>query len=195
MIVDLMPSRPKRCATRSVIESGRWLRTLEGRAFRPRRYSSKKASESIRPEVPPPRMTPRRVGSSRDEVEAGGGEGFPGGRHAHAVGARHAPPLGGREEAVRDLADLRRRLGAVAGGVEERERADAALAREETLPGLVEGRSEGGDGTHSGNDDAATGAWYRSYRGAGRGPAAALDRLGIIALHGRARASTGTPTS
>ena len=37
VIVDLMPSRPNRCATRSVIESGRWLSTFEGRAFRPRR--------------------------------------------------------------------------------------------------------------------------------------------------------------
>ena len=37
VIVDLMPSSPNRWATRSVIESGRWLRTFDGRALRPRR--------------------------------------------------------------------------------------------------------------------------------------------------------------
>jgi hypothetical protein len=66
VIVDLIPSSRNRWATRSVIASGRWFSIFVGRglpAFRCRSYC---ASESSRPEVPPPRMTPIRRGSSRD---------------------------------------------------------------------------------------------------------------------------------
>src|SRR6185369_13919479 len=70
------------------------------------------------------------------EVEARLRDGLGRRGEPHAVRAREAPLLGRAEETVGDLADLRGRLRAVGGGVEERDGSDPAPSLEQVLPEL-----------------------------------------------------------